>query len=694
MWYRIPTTNIDPTGQRIRIISKTKVNWIVDFDLCRSRKEFTRMKKAIHYTMTSLFFILFLSLLLVQTICAQSKNEHESRDEGAKKGIFSFFFMGDQKNSGNKAQNAGDQEIKNRKSPYTELSGRSSNEGNDEEGKEDERDLMEEALTYLNSSQKFWEQGDIEKALDFLDQAYTLLLETDGDMEIARQKDDLRLMISKRLLSIYSSTQSRTKGSRSEIPLVMNADVEREIRSFQTCERDFFISSYLRSGIYREHIQKELKKAGLPEELVWLPLVESGFKIGALSKARALGLWQFIPSTGYKYGLNRDEWIDERMNAYKSTQAAISYLKELHGMFGDWLTVLAAYNSGEGRVMRVISRQHINYLDRFWDLYHQLPNETARYVPRFLATIHIIRDPGRYGFDLTADTHLKPCEFKAAKSYRPMKLQDVAFFTGVPEEVLIGLNSELRHRITPDKEYDLKLPVEAAEKYAQVVDSIPQAERPTLSFLSSSSAPGRETHKPDRISDSRKNRVKYANHRVKRGESLGSIARRYKVSPRRLASYNSISARTSLKTGQRIRIPIDNEESLDKAPVRSAKADQYIRKGTRISYKVKQGDSISSIARKFGTSETELKKLNGLKGNKLVLGKVITISRNGSDQDLKRKAKKRMSQNEKRKTYMVKRGDNLSQIAQKNSIGLARLKEMNEIDDANDLRPGQTLIVQ
>ncbi|OPY83493.1 MAG: Membrane-bound lytic murein transglycosylase D precursor [Syntrophus sp. PtaU1.Bin005] len=662
------------------------------------------MKKAIHNTMTSLFFILFLSLLLAQTICAQSKNEQESRNEGAQKGFF-FSFFGDQKNSGNKVQDAGDQEIKSRKSSYAEVSSQSSNEGNDEEGKEDERDLMEEALTYLNSSQKFWEQGDIEKALDFLDQAYTLLLETDGDIEIARQKDDLRLMISKRLLAIYSSTQSRTKGSRSEIPLVMNADVEREIRSFQTCERDFFISSYQRSGIYRESIQKELKKAGLPEELVWLPLVESGFKIGALSKARALGLWQFIPSTGYAYGLNRDEWIDERMNADKSTQAAISYLKELHGMFGDWLTVLAAYNSGEGRVMRVISRQHINYLDRFWDLYHQLPNETARYVPRFLATLHIIRDPGRYGFDLTADAQLKPCEFKAAKSYRPMKLQDVAFFTGVPEEVLIGLNSELRHRITPDKEYDLKLPVEAAEKYAQVVDSIPQAERPTLSFLSSSSTPGRETHKPERISDSRKSRVKYVSHRVKRGESIGSIARRYKVSPRRLASYNSISARRSLKSGQSIRIPIGNEESLDKAPVRSAKADHSSRKGTRISYKVKPGDSISSIARKFGTSESEIKKLNGLKGKKLVLGKVIKISRNGGDQedlseviepkkDLKKKGKKRMSQTEKRKTYMVKRGDNLSRIAQKNSIDLARLKEMNEIDDANELRPGQTLIVQ
>ena len=116
--------------------------------------------------------------------------------------------------------------------------------------------------------------------------------------------------------------------------------------------------------------------------------MESGFKIQAYSRARALGLWQFIPSTGYKFGLSRDEWVDERMDVEKSTQAAIAYLKELHGMFGDWLTVLAAYNCGEGRVLRVISRQHINYFDRFWDLYNQLPRETARYVPR-LSLIHI-----------------------------------------------------------------------------------------------------------------------------------------------------------------------------------------------------------------------------------------------------------------------------------------------------------------
>jgi membrane-bound lytic murein transglycosylase D len=252
---------------------------------------------------------------------------------------------------------------------------------------EAERDIMEEALVLLNESHNYWVHGDLEDALEMLDQAYALLIDTNGNPDMARQKDDLRLMISKRILSIYNSLPAVAKGKRSEIPLITNADVEKEIRQFQTVEREFFVSSYQRSAMYRPIILRELKKAGLPEELAWLPLVESGFKISALSSARALGLWQFIPSTGYKYGLNRDDWVDERMDIEKSTRAAIDYLKELHNMFGDWLTVLAAYNCGEGRVIRTIASQHINYLDRFWDLYQKLPYETARYVPRFLATV-------------------------------------------------------------------------------------------------------------------------------------------------------------------------------------------------------------------------------------------------------------------------------------------------------------------
>jgi hypothetical protein len=257
---------------------------------------------------------------------------------------------------------------------------------------------VDEIVDLLRLAQAYRDKGDMDNALKSLDKAYGILLaEEDDNSVIVRQKDDLRLIIARKILEIYAGRRTATIGKASEIPLTLNADVEKEIRSFQTIERNFFERSYERSGYYLPFMKQQLRQAGLPEELAWLPLVESGFQVHALSKARALGPWQFIPSTGYKYGLNRDLFIDERMSVEKSTQAAIAYLTDLHGLFGDWLTALAAYNCGEGRVLKVISRQQINYLDHFWDLYRQLPNETARYVPRFLATLHIVKNPKKYG---------------------------------------------------------------------------------------------------------------------------------------------------------------------------------------------------------------------------------------------------------------------------------------------------------
>ncbi len=196
---------------------------------------------------------------------------------------------------------------------------------------------------------------------------------------------------------------------------------QREIQSFQTQERDFFLESYKRSGRYRGEMVKALKEAGLPEELSWLPLIESGFKVRALSRSRAFGLWQFIPSTGYKFGLKRNDWIDERLDPEKSTAAAIAYFKELHQMFGDWATVLAAYNCGEGAVARVIREQKADYLDNFWDFYERLPRETARYFPRFLAVLAIINDPAKYGF--TLDELDKPLSCETVTIERPVQLR-------------------------------------------------------------------------------------------------------------------------------------------------------------------------------------------------------------------------------------------------------------------------------
>ena len=490
-----------------------------------------------------------------------------------------------------------------------------------------EQDIMEAALRLLSESHDYWVNGDMESALEMLDQAYALILDTDGDTEIARQKNDLRFLISKRILSIYSGMQTTAKGKRGEIPIIINADVEKEIRSFQTGERNFFISSYQRSGLYRPDIVKELKRLGLPEELSWLPLVESGFKIRALSSARALGLWQFIPSTGYKYGLERNQWIDERMDPEKSTRAAIAYLKDLHGMFGDWLTVLAAYNCGENRVLRLISRQHINYLDRFWDLYHQLPYETARYVPRFLATIHIVRDPKKYGMDLGNPMNKQGPGpgYEVVKTHKSMRLQDIAQHLNVSEETLCQHNPELRYKITPEKDYALKVPTDMAGKYASVAETIPHWKKPLP-------AP--------------KSRPVVIAHRVKRGESIGSIAKKYRTSQKSIRTYNHLSAKGNIKIGQRLSIPIRSSKVTKKVSysVASEKRKKKTGSGKFIRYRVKKGDTLASIAKKNNTTVLAIKAANRMKRNTIKAGEVIKLARPVSDVKSSKKGLKEQNQ--------------------------------------------------
>ncbi|HBB18011.1 MAG: hypothetical protein A3J94_01995 [Syntrophus sp. RIFOXYC2_FULL_54_9] len=551
---------------------------------------------------------------------------------------------------------------------------------------EAEGDIMEEALVLLNESHSLWVNGDLEGALDMLDQAYALLLDTNGNPDIARQKDDLRLMISKRILTLYNSVQTNAKGIRSEIPLIINADVEKEIRQFQTVERDFFISAYNRSALYRPIILKELKKAGMPEELAWLPLVESGFKINALSTARALGLWQFIPSTGYKYGLNRDDWVDERMDIEKSTRAAIDYLKELHTMFGDWLTVLAAYNCGEGRIMRNIASQHINYLDRFWDLYQKLPYETARYVPRFIATVLVIKDPQKYGIDLGAGK-MPPLSYETVEINKSMRLQDIARKLDFPEEMLNILNAELRHRITPNRPYKLRVPTDTSGQLLKVVDDIPLADTPRSSFR----------------------RGVVIKHRVRQGETLASIAGKYKTSEGAIRNANRLLKKKPLAAGQRLNVPIHDSRGA---------STKVLKRETVVAHKVQKGDTLTSLARKYDIGISEIKESNHLEGDKLRLGQTLRIEKIKNDPvretkkggrkvgrgDNKGKAKPETAsalvesgkavETSAVKKYKVKKGDTLGKIARENDTTPDKLRQLNSRIRKDNIQPGQVIRIK
>lgn len=460
-----------------------------------------------------------------------------------------------------------------------------------EEHEEKQQEMLDTALDFCDASQEYWSEGNLIKAIQMLDDAYMLVMQvhTEENPDLIQQKEDLRFMISKRILEIYASRYTAVNGNHDEIPLTMNKHVEKEIKLFQGRERKFFMESYNRSGKYMAKIQKSLKEAGLPADLAWLPLIESGFKVRALSRARALGLWQFIPSTGYKFGLKRDTWIDERLDPEKATAAAIAYLNELHQIFGDWTTVLAAYNCGEGRVLRRIRDQKINYLDNFWDLYTQLPRETARYVPRFLATLHILKDPEKYGFEFPAPA--EPLIYESVDITKQVQIKVLANELDVDFDELKGLNPELRQHVTPVTSYSLKVPAGKGEVLLAKLDSINKWIPPQDAFVM---------------------------HRVRNGETLSLIAKRYRTKVSYIVRANNIRQKHFIRVGQKLKIPLKG------SAVTPVYASSELLPGGK--YKIRKGDSLWLIAKKFKTNTKKLQRINNLSTTRLYVGQYLKIN--------------------------------------------------------------------
>ena len=512
------------------------------------------------------------------------------------------------------------------------------------------QELIDAALAYCQASNDFWQQGELDNAIDALDKAYSLVLQIDGvDTELLQEKDDLRITISKRIIEVYSSRFTVANGTHKAIPLVMNSYVENALASFKGKERDFFLEAYAHSGKYRPAIVRALNEAGLPEELSWLPLIESGFRVKALSKARALGMWQFIASTGYKYGLTRDTYIDERMDPEKSTKAAISYLTELHKIFGDWITALAAYNCGEMRVLKLINSQKINYLDNFWDLYQKLPSETASYVPRFLAVLHILNNPEEHGFTLPPLE--SEIEYENVTINKQVQLNTISEHLDMNINDLKDLNPELRQDITPKTAYPLKVIKGKGELLLSELDNIP-AYRPPV--------------------------ARSMEHRVRSGETLSVIAERYKTSIKAIMDMNGLKDKNYLKVGWKLKIPtgkgyISSTESTSSPVISGKDTAQYI---------VKEGDSLWKIANRYNTTVNAIKDLNGLKSSNLQIGQVLIISSGIT-----------ASGSPNTQEYIVKEGDSPYLIAQRNQMNLSDFLDLNNLTPQSTIFPGQRVLV-
>ena len=513
-----------------------------------------------------------------------------------------------------------------------------------QEAQESPEDLLDTALDAYQDAQTAWDRTDLDTALKALDEAYSLLLKITipADSPLQPDKDELRILIARRIQEIYTFRRADIGGNHQSIPLEENQHVANELKLFQGRERKDFLAAYERSGYYREIILEELRKEGLPEELSWMPVIESWFKVTAYSRARALGLWQFISSTGVRYGLKRDRWIDERMDYVKASRAAVKYLKELHEMFGDWTTALAAYNCGEFRVQRVIKAQRVNYMDNFWDLYTMLPRETARFVPRFIATLLIINNPKKYSMDLPDPA--PSLRFKTITIKKAAKLSSFAQAINVAPVVMERLNPELRHKSTPDSEYNLRIPSEVTGSAAAAVASVPRWIPPEATYVI---------------------------HYVRRGETVSTIARRYRTSISAIARLNRLGRRYLIRQGQRLRVPASGA-----AASSSIQRVELSKEGENLVYTVRRGDSLYLIARAYSTTISRLRSLNNLKSDTLQVGQKLIIQQ-GTPQNASQ--------------YVVKSGDTPYEIARKFGIALDSLLAMNGLNRRSRIYPGQKL---
>ena len=420
-----------------------------------------------------------------------------------------------------------------------------------------------------------------------------------------------------------------------------------------TKQRDWYLRnpSYLktvfsRARPYIYYVTDELDKAGLPLELALLPIVESTYDPLAYSHSHAVGLWQFIPSTGESLGLRRDRWYDGRRDVIYSTQAAITYLKQLNKRFdNDWLLALAAYNSGQGFVSKSIRRNRkLGKGTDFWSI--SLPRETRNYVPQLLALATLIRDPEKYAVKLPA----MPNEpfFEVVEIESQIDLNNVVKVTGIEVSDFTRLNPAYRRAITPPQgKHNLLLPVGTAEP---------------LKHMLATTDP--------------KTWVPHTEYAVANGDTLSHIAARFDIPTSWLRSRNNLRD-DHLKIGQVLLIP----HSRDNIDYLSNTLSQSSTKQP-IYHSIRQGDSLWTIAKQYDTSINRLRKINKLSSNTLRLGERLVVGSHLEEVAAK---------NRRKLSYRVRRGDSLSLIASKFDLAIRDITRWNKIGRNDLLQPGQRL---
>jgi membrane-bound lytic murein transglycosylase D len=321
------------------------------------------------------------------------------------------------------------------------------------------------------------------------------------------------------------NTTGQTPYASYNVPIVMDPSVQAHIRYFNTAIHDRFEQWLLRLSRYRPLVDTIFTEFHLPSDLVYLSLVESGFNPHAYSRAKATGPWQFMKGTAKAYGLRVDHYVDERRDPIKSTVAAARYLRDLYDLFGDWPLAMAAYNAGEGKVMRALHKARVESFSEISKT-RLIRRETKEYVPRFMAATIISRNPDRYGF---TQESAEPHQFEEAIVTRPVHFRAIANVTGIPYEELRLLNPELRRDATPpgDETYHLKVPVGTKVKVEQLLDRITTYKFPPSSAKAQFVTAGAAHW-----------------YKVRMGDTLKKVSKRFHVPLKTLKTRNNLSDST------------------------------------------------------------------------------------------------------------------------------------------------------
>lgn len=473
-----------------------------------------------------------------------------------------------------------------------------------------------------------------------------------------------------------------TAGSRYKFPVVFNKKVDMYLNLFQTTQRESFGRWLAKSAMYRPMIEKELASAGLPKDLLYLAMIESGYNQLACSSANAVGLWQFMQATGQQYDLQVNKYVDERRDPVKSTKAAVTYLSDLYQEFNDWHLAVAAYNGGPGTIRNGLKMHNV---DNFWDLASKeyLALETKRYVPKLIAALLIAKNPAKYGFtDIAYAAPVHPDTITVGPG---MSFEAIALISNSTPKEIQFLNEELRLGKTPlnTAQYEVKIPEATAGLASRNLSRLQRvvnvdykthkiAKGDTLSKISNEYNISKTTLlkvnnlRSKKLAYGRSLRIPYNTityqllpegasgaktayknglvmHRIKKGETLSGIADLYHVPQQMIVSWNTLKNAHSIRTGQQLSLYINRpgtKESNSMATVASNKTiksiaprshktilPQPVTDSPFAQYSVQDGDTLWTISRKYSASTAEIKKWNNLTSDLIQPGSILKLKK-------------------------------------------------------------------